>query len=210
MSKHLNQRSYVGLVEFLVCVQLSQFLVLGGQHGFLGSFRRDCECGPTHRPRCRPADWDDREGRQHGADAQEELQAVRSAPEADRQLAGAAQDLRAQEVPGDEGAYRAARGRAAEVLHLGQQLPGPELPLSVGHGVEHRVSVQEGSERDRPVLEAHPPHYSRGQCSSSGKEIFFLLLVTLWMIIVIVRPCRVVDTDGISETRIACVGKRIP
>lgn len=52
----------------------------------------------------RPADRADREGGEHGPDAQEELQAVLAASEADRELAGAAEDLGAQEVSGDAGA----------------------------------------------------------------------------------------------------------
>ena len=80
------------------------------------------------------------------ADAQEELQAVCAAPQVDRELAGATQDLGDEEVPGDTGAIGAARGCAEEVLHFGQQLPGPELSLFACDGVEHCVSVSEGAE----------------------------------------------------------------
>lgn len=74
------------------------------------------------------ADWIERnrfsgvdcESGQHGANAQEELQAVRAACQIDRQFAGAAQDFGAQKVPGDEGALGAARGCSAESLSSGE------------------------------------------------------------------------------------------
>lgn len=93
---------------------------LRGEDGVVGQCWGACNSGPAHGARCGEADWDDCEGREHGANAQEELQAIRAALEADRELAGAAQDLGAQEVPGDAGASGAARGRAEKVLHSGQ------------------------------------------------------------------------------------------
>lgn len=83
----------------------------------------------------------DSESGEPGANAQEELPRIRAAREADRESAGAAPDFGAQEVPGDAGAAGAAGGRAAAGVSAGQQLPGAELPLPDGDGLEHRLPI---------------------------------------------------------------------
>lgn len=84
------------------------YRLVRGEDVVMGQYWGACNGGPAHGARCGEADWDDCEGRKHCANAQEELQAICPALEADRELAGAAQDLGAQEVSGDPGAFGAA------------------------------------------------------------------------------------------------------
>ena len=93
----------------------------------------------------------------------------RVAPQAHRRPAGAAPGLGAQEVPGDARAARAARGRAPARLPARQLVPGPLLPLPPRHGLEHRLPVPQGAERDRQLPPPSPAHHPRRQCPHSGR-----------------------------------------
>ena len=86
---------------------------------FMGRTRGDRISSAAHRPRRRQAHRPHRQSRQHRVDAQEELPPVRSAPQAHRQLARAAQALRDEEVSGDSRASRRPRGCSEEVLRSG-------------------------------------------------------------------------------------------
>ena len=86
---------------------------------FMGRTRGDRISSATHGPRRRQAHRPHRQSRQHRVDAQEELPPVRSAPQAHRELARAAQALRDEEVSGDSRASRRPRGCSEEVLYFG-------------------------------------------------------------------------------------------
>lgn len=111
----------------------------------------------------------DREGGVDGAAAQAQLPPVRAASEAHRRPAGAAAGVGAQEVPGDAGAAGAARGRAPPRLPARPLLPGPLLPLPPRHGLEHRVPVPQGAERDRQLPPPRPAHHPRRQRPRQGR-----------------------------------------
>ena len=85
----------------------------------MGAFWGDSKPSPTSRIRCGEADWNDSEGCQHSKNAQAELQAICSASQADRELAGVSQDFGDEEVSGNSRAVGAARGCIEEVLHFG-------------------------------------------------------------------------------------------
>ena len=117
-----------------------------GENGVVGPLRGYSQCGSADGAGRREADRIDREGGGDGENAQEELQAVCAASEADREFVGAAKNLEAEEVSGDSRAVGAVGGGVEEVLHFGQQLPRPELSVSACYGLEYCVSVQKGAE----------------------------------------------------------------
>lgn len=107
----------------------------------MGSLRRGGEHHTADGAEWGGVGGSDSEGGEQGEDAQEELPGIRAAREVDWEFAGAAQDFGAQEVPGDEGAIGAARGCSAPGLSAGQQLPGAELSVFDGDGLEHCLPV---------------------------------------------------------------------
>jgi hypothetical protein len=103
--------------------------------------RRRCQCRAVDRDQRRAADCDDCEGGQQRAHAQEELQAVRAALEADQQLVGPAQLHGSEGAPGVPRAAGASRERPAQGGRPGGELPRQELLVPRGHGlgVRHQV-----------------------------------------------------------------------
>jgi hypothetical protein len=140
-----------------------------GRNGVVGQPWRALQHRATHGAGRRQAHLPHRQGGVHDAAAQAQLPPLRAAPQAHRRPAGAAPRVGAQEVPGDAGAVGAARGRAPLGLPARQLLPGPLLPLPPRHGLEHRLPVPQGAERDRQLPPPRPAHHARRQCPHSGR-----------------------------------------
>ncbi|KAB1199964.1 Protein MID1-COMPLEMENTING ACTIVITY 1 [Morella rubra] len=117
---------YLRLVPLITLVDNARVRIVGYARSMLTLCISSEHWRAGKRLRSITIDWDDRESCK--------CTSIRAAFEADRELTGAAQDLRAEEVPRDTGASGAARGCAEKVLRFGQQLSGPELSVFAGNG----------------------------------------------------------------------------